>query len=55
MKSLASFFPVFALVVACAMAAFAQTAVSEGKQFKDGLSFKYPAEWAFNDTSNADA
>jgi hypothetical protein len=56
MKSTRNFFPLIVLLLLCGVSASAQTAPSDAKQFsKDGLSFNYPAGWAFNDTSNADA
>lgn len=54
MKSIANLFRLFSMVLLCGFAALAQT--TETKQFtKDGLIFKYPAGWSFNDTSNSDA
>jgi hypothetical protein len=56
MKSLSSWFTLIALLLLGAVAASAQTAPGDAKEFnKDGLSFNYPSSWSFNDTSNADA
>jgi len=56
MKSPAHAFLVFAMLLCCGLSVAAQAPPAEGKPFtKDGLSFNYPAGWAFNDTSNADA
>jgi hypothetical protein len=56
MKSLRNFFLLITLVLVCGLSALAQTAPSDAKEFnKDGLTFTYPAGWAFNDNSNKDA
>lgn len=56
MKSSCSCFPLIALLLLGAIAASAQTAPADAKEFKkDGLSFNYPPSWSFNDASNADA
>ena len=55
MKS-SSLFQLIAFLLACGLSTMAQTSASDARQFsKDGLTFKYPAGWAFKDTSNADA
>jgi hypothetical protein len=55
MKPLRRSFLITAFVLAASVAAFAQTP-ADAKQFtKDGLTFNYPANWLFNDGSNADA
>jgi hypothetical protein len=56
MKSSRNFFHLIAFLLLCGLSASAQTAPSDAKQFnKEGLAFNYPANWSFNDTSNADA
>jgi hypothetical protein len=56
MKSTRNFLSLVTLLLLCGLSASAQTAPSDAKQFsKDGLSFNYPAGWAFNDTSDGDA
>lgn len=56
MKSSRNVFLLVSLVLCCGLSVSAQTAPSDAKEFnKDGLSFNYPAGWAFNDTSNSDA
>ena len=43
-------------LVLCGLSVAARTTFSDAKEFnKDGLSFSYPSEWSFNDTSNTDA
>lgn len=55
MKSLRHFH-VLAIFLVCSTGVFAQTKPSDAKEFNnDGLSFRYPSGWAFNDTSNDDA
>src|SRR5260370_17753995 len=52
MKSSRHLLALVALVLLCSFSASGQDA----KEFnKDGLTFTYPANWTFNDTSNADA
>jgi hypothetical protein len=55
MKFSRNFFQMIALLLVCGIAVSAQ-ALSDTEEFnKDGLSFKYPSGWSFNDNSNADA
>src|SRR6267142_4835640 len=50
-----NFFQLIAFLLFCVIGASAQ-ALSDSEEFnKDGLSFKYPSGWSFNDTSNTDA
>lgn len=54
MKSLQTIIQLFAVVLACALLASAQTPA--GNHFnKDGLAFDYPTGWMLQDTSNAEA
>lgn len=56
MKSLRTHFLMVAFLLLGSMSAIAQTPASDAKQFtKDGLTFNYPSNWLFNDTSNADS
>ena len=56
MKSSRKMFQLIVFMLLCGLSASAQTMPTDAKEFsKDGLTFKYPAGWAFNDTSNADA
>lgn len=56
MKSSRHLFLLMTLVLFCGLTVSAQTAPSGAQEFnKDGLSFNYPAGWAFNDNSNKDA
>ena len=56
MKSSRNAIHLIAFLLCCGLAASAQTAPSDAKEFnKDGLSFSYPSGWTFNDTSNPDA
>jgi hypothetical protein len=56
MKSSRNIFPLLALLLLCVVSASAQTIPADAKEFsKDGLTLNYPAGWAFNDNSNADA
>ena len=49
-------FQLIAFLLFCGLSAAAQTTPSDAKEFnKDGLIFKYPSGWAFNDASSADA
>jgi hypothetical protein len=53
MKSLRQYSLLFAILLVAVASAAAQT---ESKQFtKDGLTFNYPSNWLFNDSSNADS
>ena len=55
MKFSRNFFLLIASVLLSGASVSAQ-ALSDTEEFnKDGLSFKYPSGWSFNDTSNADA
>ncbi|HEY8186157.1 MAG TPA: hypothetical protein VIF64_08815 [Pyrinomonadaceae bacterium] len=48
-------FHLIAFLMFCVISTSAQ-ALSDSEEFnKDGLSFKYPSGWSFNDNSNADA
>jgi hypothetical protein len=52
MRSSRNFALVLAMVLFCALSVSAQT---DNKEFnKDGLTFSYPNDWAFNDTSDKD-
>lgn len=54
MKSFSKLFQLLSLILLCSVAALSQT--PETKQFtKDGVTFKYPNGWSFNDISNKDA
>jgi hypothetical protein len=56
MKSSHKLFSIIGLSLLCIVSASAQTAATDAPLFnKDGLSFSYPAGWAFNDNSNTDA
>src|SRR4030081_3346987 len=56
MKSSRNFYLLLAMVLFGGLSVSAQTAPADNKEFnKDGLTFSYPAGWAFNDNSNKDA
>ena len=53
MKSGRRYSLLLAVLLVSALSATAQT---DSKQFtKEGLTFNYPSNWLFNDTSNADS
>lgn len=56
MKSSRSLFLSIAILLLCSLSALAQAAGGDAKHFnKDGLLFDYPAAWAIEDQSNANA
>lgn len=56
MKSMRNHFLLTAFLLLCSLSANAQTPATDVKQFtKEGLTFNYPSNWLFNDTSNADS